>query len=108
MKALTDDVGAIENAFAAEYRDYPLVRFSAKISQYAALKKVVGTPYTHISYELVGDKLYVFSCIDNLLKGAASQAIENLNAMMGLPLEFSLTPQTFSSVQLSQNHEAQL
>ncbi len=112
LNALTTDIKSIEKAFQNEYANYKLVRFSSKISQYASLKKVIGTPYTHISYELVGTKLYVFSCIDNLMKGAASQAVENLNALMGLPLEFSLIPQDFItqniSVSITQNISASI
>ena len=52
---------------------------------------VVGTPFTHISYHLVDKKLYVFSVIDNLMKGAASQAVENLNRLLDLPATSSLT-----------------
>ncbi len=81
----------IENAFTKEYKNYPLVRHGRDASKYARLTGVVNTPFTHISYELVGNKLYVFSVIDNLLKGAASQAVENLNRMLDLPASFSLT-----------------
>ena len=69
---------------------------------------MVGTPLTHISFELVEDKLYVFSCIDNLMKGAASQAIENLNQMLGLPLEFSLAPQFSEPLQNPTHHSTKL
>ena len=31
------------------------------------------------------DRIIVFSAIDNLWKGAASQAVQNLNLMLGLP-----------------------
>jgi N-acetyl-gamma-glutamyl-phosphate reductase len=105
----------IADAFVAEYQNYSLVKVSQKISQYASLKKVIGTPFTHISFELVEDKLYLFSCIDNLLKGAASQAVENLNQLLGLPLEFSLIHQANkkNAAQIAPNlanvtHEAQL
>ncbi len=94
----------IAKAYADEFQNDPLTKISQKISQYASLKKVVGTPFTHISFELIDSKLYVFSCIDNLLKGAASQAIENLNHLLGLPAEFSLLPQksqpTYQEAQL--------
>ncbi len=108
LNSLTEDLKLIEKAYQTEYENYKLVHFSSNISQYAQLKKVVGTPFTHISYELVGTKLYIFSCIDNLMKGAASQAIENLNALMGLPLEFSLIPETNVQKPLPKSHEAQL
>lgn len=89
-KSNTSDLAEIQKAFSEEYASYPLVRHGTEISKYARLKNVVGTPYCHISYELVGNKLYVFSLIDNLLKGAASQAVENLNRVMDLPAHFSL------------------
>ena len=78
----------VENAFAKAYADYSLVSFGSvkESSQLVSLKKVVGTAKTHISYEVVGSKLYLFSCIDNLLKGAASQAIENFNRISDLPI----------------------
>jgi N-acetyl-gamma-glutamyl-phosphate reductase len=85
------DVSEITKAYEAAFKDYPLVRFGTQISKLASLNKVTHTPYTHISYELVGDKLYVFSCIDNLLKGAASQAVENLNRTMDWPVHLGLT-----------------
>ena len=87
----TASLAQVEKAFQEDYASYPLVRHGGKVSQLASLKHVVGTPFTHISYEVVGDKLYLFSCIDNLLKGAASQAVENLNRVLDLPLTYSLT-----------------
>lgn len=78
----------IEQAFAKAYGDYPLVSFASvtKSPQLLSLKRVVGTAKTHISYEVQGDKVFVFSCIDNLMKGAASQAVENFNRISDLPL----------------------
>lgn len=32
----------------------------------------------------IGDKLLVTSCIDNMLKGAVGQAVQNMNIMFGL------------------------
>ncbi len=82
----------VENAFSKAYDGYSLVKHAAlgKTSQLLSLKKVVGTPKVHISYEVVDQKLYVFSCIDNLLKGAASQAVENLNRSFDWPVETGL------------------
>lgn len=76
----------VETAFQEFYAAYPLV----KMTQSAHLKKVVGTAETHISFKVVGDKLYLFSCLDNLLKGAASQAVENLNLIYQLPVTTGL------------------
>ncbi len=63
----------------------------ARRPQLSFLKKIVGTAKTHISYEVVGQKLFVFSVIDNLLKGAAGQAVENLNRLLDLNTNTSLT-----------------
>lgn len=49
------------------------------------LKQVVNTNKCIISLEKHGDKLIVNSVIDNLLKGASGQAVQNMNLMFGLP-----------------------
>lgn len=49
------------------------------------LKQVVNTNKCVISLEKHGPKLLVCSAIDNLLKGASGQAVENMNLMFGLP-----------------------
>ncbi|MDD3108402.1 MAG: N-acetyl-gamma-glutamyl-phosphate reductase [Alistipes sp.] len=48
------------------------------------LKQVINTAKCVISVEKHGDKLLVMSAIDNLLKGASGQAVQNLNLMFGL------------------------
>lgn len=48
------------------------------------LKQVVNTNKCVIQLEKIGDKLVVHSAIDNLLKGASGQAVENMNLMFGL------------------------
>lgn len=88
----------IYQAYAEAYQNYELLKWNdlnntslkKSSSSLLSLRKVVGTANTHISFDLVGDQLYVFSLIDNLLKGAASQAVENLNALTGQPLDFGL------------------
>jgi len=39
----------------------------------------------HPTIDRRGEKLIVISCLDNLVKGAAGQAIQNMNLMLGLP-----------------------
>jgi len=48
------------------------------------LKQVINTNKCLIYLEKEGDRLVVHSAIDNLLKGASGQAIQNMNLMFGL------------------------
>lgn len=48
------------------------------------LKQVVNTNKCVIQLEKVGTKLVVHSAIDNLLKGASGQAVQNMNLLCGL------------------------
>ena len=49
-----------------------------------AVKDVAGTNYCHIFPSLVKGKIASFSAIDNLVKGASGQAIQNMNIIFGL------------------------
>lgn len=84
----------IENVFAKHYADQSMVKFGSLNNnpQLASLKKVVGTNNTFISYTVDNNKLYVFSVIDNLVKGAAGQAIENMNKFLDYPVDQGLAP----------------
>lgn len=99
LQGLQDDdvLKMITTAYDKAYQHYPLVKYQAinKLSSdknkiFTSLKYVVGSTRTHISYYVDNHKLILFSSIDNLLKGAASQAIENFNAINNLPLETGL------------------
>ncbi|WP_199137703.1 N-acetyl-gamma-glutamyl-phosphate reductase [Pedobacter sp. ASV12] len=48
------------------------------------LKQVVNTNKALVHVEKHGNKLFVISIIDNLLKGASGQAVQNMNLMFGL------------------------
>jgi N-acetyl-gamma-glutamyl-phosphate reductase len=48
------------------------------------LKQVVNTNKCIIGLEKEGDKLVIHSALDNLLKGASGQAVQNMNLMFGL------------------------
>jgi N-acetyl-gamma-glutamyl-phosphate reductase len=48
------------------------------------LKQVVNTNKCVIQLEKVGSKLVVHSALDNLLKGASGQAVQNMNLMFGI------------------------
>ena len=51
------------------------------------LASVVGTPRAEIGFALLpgGRRGVLVSVIDNLLKGAASQAVQNMNRVFGFP-----------------------
>jgi N-acetyl-gamma-glutamyl-phosphate reductase len=71
------------------YRDYfaakPLVRIwpAGKLPE---LQHVAYTNFCDIGFALdaEGKRLIVVSCLDNLGKGAAGQAVQNLNLMLGI------------------------
>ena len=54
------------------------------------LKQVVNTNKCLISLEKHDGKLVVCSVIDNLLKGASGQAVQNMNLMFGFPEDAGL------------------
>lgn len=69
------------------YVDAPFTHVSDKP---ICLKQAVNTNKCVIALEKQGDKLLVTAAIDNLLKGASGQAVENMNIMFGLPEDTGL------------------
>ena len=63
------------------YKDAPFVRISKKPVD---MKNVAGTNFCDIYVKQKGNILFISSAIDNLLRGASSQAVANANIMMGL------------------------
>lgn len=61
------------------------------------LKQVVNTNKALVSLRKYGDKLHIVSVIDNLLKGASGQAVQNMNIMFGFDekLGLNLKPSAF-------------
>ena len=49
------------------------------------IQHIVRTSFCDIGFQLSpdGKRLVIISCLDNLLKGAASQAVQNMNIMAG-------------------------
>ncbi len=67
------------------YRDfYADAAFTFVVDKYPDLKQVVNTTKGIVAVKKQGDKLHVVSVIDNLLKGASGQAVQNMNLMFGL------------------------
>ena len=63
------------------YRDAVFTHYSDKPID---LKQVVNTNKALVHCEKFDNKLLITSCIDNLLKGAVGQAVQNMNIMFGL------------------------
>ncbi|TKC02067.1 N-acetyl-gamma-glutamyl-phosphate reductase [Pedobacter cryotolerans] len=63
------------------YSTHPFTHVSRKNID---LKQVVNTNKCLVHVEKHGDKLFIISIIDNLLKGASGQAVQNMNLMFGL------------------------
>ncbi|MGB1291998.1 MAG: N-acetyl-gamma-glutamyl-phosphate reductase [Pseudoalteromonas sp.] len=63
--------------------DEPLIRLLG--SKIPSIKGVAKQPYVDIAWQQQGSQLIVMAAIDNLLKGAAGQALQCINLAMGLP-----------------------
>ena len=77
-------VGELEQALREFYADKPWVRVfgAARLPQ---IKFSLNTNYCDIGFALSpdGQRAVLVSCLDNLLKGAAGQAVQNMNLMFG-------------------------
>lgn len=74
----------VTSIYASTYANAPLVRVLPH-GALPELKNVVNTPRAEVGFTLLqgGRRAVVVSVIDNLLKGAASQAVQNFNRMCG-------------------------
>lgn len=70
-----------QQIFEDYYASHPFTHVSKKNID---LKQVVNTNKALVHVEKHGSKLLVMSIIDNLLKGASGQAVQNMNLMFGL------------------------
>jgi N-acetyl-gamma-glutamyl-phosphate reductase len=73
-----DEVNELYKTF---YASHPFVHVSDVMID---LKQVVNTNKAVIYIEKIDDQLVIHSAIDNLLKGASGQALQNMNLMFGL------------------------
>jgi N-acetyl-gamma-glutamyl-phosphate reductase len=77
---LTEPVEDIESLYAERYADDPFVEV---VDGPPGLRDVRETNLCRIHPTTDGERAVVFAAIDNLWKGAAGQAIQNLNLMLG-------------------------
>jgi N-acetyl-gamma-glutamyl-phosphate reductase len=76
----------VEALFRKFYSGRPMVRVLAA-GNLPELQHVAHTNFCDIGFALdpAGERLIVVACLDNLGKGAAGQAVQNLNGMRGYP-----------------------
>jgi N-acetyl-gamma-glutamyl-phosphate reductase len=76
------DAGALEGLFREVYEGERFVRLRKGTPRVSV---VSGTNFADLSVHVKGRRAVILSAIDNLGKGMASQAVQNLNCMFGIP-----------------------
>ena len=76
---------SVANVYREFFGSSPMVRLHEKTLP--QIQYSVRTNYADIGFQLdaSGRRAVIVSCLDNLLKGAAGQAVQNLNLMLGWP-----------------------
>lgn len=74
----------VRELFREYYAEEPFV---VVCDELPATKHTVGSNRCHIGLDVDArtNRVTIVSCIDNLIKGAAGQAVQNMNLMLGLP-----------------------
>ena len=70
----------VKNIYTDYFKGHP---FTIVSEQPVDLKQVVNTNKCLVGLEKQGNKLVIHSALDNLLKGASGQAVQNMNLMFG-------------------------
>lgn len=86
-KEVTKDM--VDQAYFTQYQDSHIVRM---IGSWPKIDNVANTPFADLHWQFDEQEHVLVACcaIDNLLKGAASQAVQCANLALGLPSHFSL------------------
>ena len=71
----------VQKSLAASYEGAPFIRV-VPVDQ-VSVHSVAGTPFAHVGATVVDATIVSICAIDNLMKGAASQAVQNLNLWFG-------------------------
>jgi N-acetyl-gamma-glutamyl-phosphate reductase len=75
----------LASLYQKTYRKCPFVRLCPQ-GQYPEIKNAVMTNFCDLGFQILKDNgLVIIAAIDNLVKGAAGQAVQNLNIMAGFP-----------------------
>ena len=79
----TQTTASISRVYRDFFANSPMIRLYGKTLP--QIQNSVRTNYADIGFQLAADghRAVIVSCLDNLLKGAAGQAVQNLNVMLG-------------------------
>jgi len=75
------DDAKLKRVYETFYNSEPFVQVTGAPP---AVKDVAGSNYCHVFAKVVKGKVVCFSAIDNLVKGASGQAVQNMNIIFGL------------------------
>ncbi|HLT50919.1 MAG TPA: N-acetyl-gamma-glutamyl-phosphate reductase [Arenibacter sp.] len=81
--AYTDFKGSLEEAYSLYSDFYSDAAFTQVTEEDISLKQVVNTNQCHIHLHKHNNTLLITSALDNLLKGASGQAVQNMNLVFG-------------------------
>lgn len=83
----------ISGAFNTAYHGQPLIRLLGE-GVFPSVQQVELTPFCDVgwSFDAARQQVSIFSALDNLLKGAASQSVQCFNLRFGLPMTAGLLP----------------
>lgn len=79
-----EDLETIHSVYKTYYENCPFVKL-LDLGESANIKNIKYSNYCHISLhkDFRKDRLIIISCLDNMIKGAAGQAIQNMNIALG-------------------------
>ena len=77
----------IDDAFQTAYQHQPLIRLCDKPP---AVDHIAHTPFCDLFWQINGNHIIVIAAIDNLIKGAAGQAVQCANILGGVSMEEGL------------------
>jgi len=78
----TLDTAGVQHALRSAYANEPFITIR---DEAPTLHDVQRTNRVHLNARVVGGRVVIIAAIDNLVKGASGQAIQNANLMLGLP-----------------------
>jgi N-acetyl-gamma-glutamyl-phosphate reductase len=75
--------GSIAETYLRAYQGRPFIGIAG--SRVPQTREVWGSNRCDIGWKVEGRHLMLFSVIDNLVKGASGQAVQNMNVRFGIP-----------------------